>query len=109
MPDNGTHGLYQAVTGATAPFPVSQEAGVVDYKELVSAGTLTNNTYFDPTSDSAWVYDGTNFWGLEIPFSLKYKLAYIQQKGLGGVMMYSLENDDSNSSLLNAATGIFKN
>lgn len=109
VPDNGTHGLYQTVTGPTAAFQYSQQPGVVDYKEFESAGTFTNNLYFDPTSDSSWVYDGTNFWSIETPFSLKYKYAYIMQKGLGGVMMYSLEDDDANSTLMNAATGSFSN
>jgi len=106
VPNNGANGLYQSVTGATAPFPFSQEAGVVDYKELETAGKLNNNVYFDPTSDSAWVYDGTNFYGLDVPYSLQYKLAFMQQKGLAGVMMYSLEDDDASSTLLNAATGL---
>ena len=106
VPNNGANGLYQLVTGATAPFPFSQEAGVVDYKELETAGKLNNNVYFDPTSDSAWVYDGTNFYGLDVPYSLQYKLAFMQQKGLAGVMMYSLEDDDASSTLLNAATGL---
>jgi GH18 family chitinase/glycerophosphoryl diester phosphodiesterase len=104
VPDGGTHGLYQSVTGATAPFPYSQEAGVADYKELEAAGEL-NNVYFDPTSAGAWVYDGTNFFGLEVPYSLEYKLSYIHQMGLGGIMMYALENDDASNSLFNAAVG----
>ena len=107
VPDNGTHGLYQSVTGASPAFPYSQQTGVVDYKELESAGKFTNNLYFDPTTDSSWVYDGTNFWGIETPLSLKFKYAYLMQKGLGGVMIYSLEDDDASSTLLNAATGKF--
>jgi GH18 family chitinase len=109
VPDKGTHGLYQAVTGPTAAFQYSQQPGVVDYKELEAAGALANHLYFDPTSDSSWVYDGTNFWSIETPFSLKYKYKYLMQKGLGGVMMYSLEDDDASSTLLNAATGYFSN
>jgi GH18 family chitinase/glycerophosphoryl diester phosphodiesterase len=105
VPDNGAHGLYQSVNGATAPFPFSQAPGEAFYKELESAGVLANHTYFDETSGSAWVYDGTNFYGLEVPYSLQYKLAYINKMGLGGVMMFSLEDDDSSSSLFNAATG----
>ncbi len=107
VPDGGTNGLYQSVTGATAPFTYSQEAGVADWKELQSAGVLASSQYFDPNSASSWVYDGTNFWGIETPYSLMYKVAYIQQKGLGGVMMYSLEDDDVYSTLMNAATGNF--
>jgi|GEM_PF-676895 len=106
VPDAGSHGLYRSVNGATAPFSLSQQAGVVDYKELEAAGILSsNNLFFDQTTDTSWVYDGENFYGIDIPFSLQYKRAYIKQKGLAGVMMYSLEDDDSSNSLFNAAIG----
>jgi GH18 family chitinase len=36
--------------------------------------------------------------------SLADKRQYIKDKGLGGIMMYSLEADDADSTLLNAAT-----
>jgi GH18 family chitinase len=74
------------------------------YKELESAGKLAN-VYFDPNSQSSWVYDGTNFWSIETAQSLAYKRQYIKDKGLAGIMMYSLEADDASSTLLNAATG----
>jgi GH18 family chitinase len=106
VPDGGQHGRYQTVTGPTASFPFSQEPGVADYKELQSAGlTNANDTFFDTQTESSWIYDGTNFWSIETPTSLAYKRQYIQQMGLGGVMMYSLEADDSSSTMLNAATG----
>ena len=105
VPDGGQHGLYQTVTGATAAFPDSQQAGVADYKELEAAGKL-NNLYYDPASESTWEYDGTNFWSIETPLTLALKRQYIQQMGLGGIMMYSLEADDANTTLVNAATGM---
>ncbi|MBS2534477.1 RICIN domain-containing protein [Catenulispora sp. NF23] len=107
VPDGGQHGLYQTVTGATAAFPYSQQAGVADYKELETAGLLTSsNIFYDSDSQSTWVYDGTNFWSIETPTSLDIKRQYIQQMNLGGVMMYSLEADDATTTLLNAATGM---
>jgi GH18 family chitinase len=105
VPDGGQYGRYQTATGPTAAFPLSQEAGVADWKELEAAG-LTGTTYYDADSESTWIYDGTNFYSTETPFSLAVKRQYIQQMNLGGVMMYSLEADDSSSTLLNAATGL---
>jgi hypothetical protein len=63
------------------------------YKELESAGKLTN-VYFDPNSESTWVYNGTTSGALETAQSLAFKRQYIKDKGLAGIMMYSLEADD---------------
>jgi GH18 family chitinase len=107
VPDGGQHGLYQTVTGPTAAFPLSQEPGVADYKELESAGLLTSsNIFYDSDSQSTWVYDGTNFWSIETPLTLALKRQYIQQMNLGGIMMYSLEADDPTTTLTDAATGM---
>ncbi|MFI9275731.1 glycosyl hydrolase family 18 protein [Kitasatospora sp. NPDC052896] len=102
-----THGLYQSVTGPTAAFTYSAQPGVADYKELKAAGKIkTANMFFDQTTDSSWIYDGTNFWSIESPQSLAFKRQYIGDKGLAGIMMYSLESDDPTTTLVNAATGI---
>lgn len=98
-------GLYQPATGPTAAFGSSQEAGVADWKELEAAGDLSN-LYEDPTTESAWDYDGTNFWSVETPETLFDKREYISQNGLGGIMMYSFEDDDANTTLTDAATGM---
>ncbi len=77
---------------------------MADWNELEAAG-LTGTTYYDAASESSWIYDGTDFWSIETPAPLAEKRQYIQQMNLGGVMMYSLEADDSSSTLLDAATG----
>ncbi|MDH6119383.1 GH18 family chitinase [Kitasatospora sp. GAS204A] len=106
VPAGTTHGLYQSVTGPTAAFADSAQPGVADYKELKAAGKITTaHTFFDQTTDSAWIYDGTNFWSIESPQSLAFKRQYIGDKGLAGVMMYSLESDDPAATLVKAATG----
>ncbi|MET0498011.1 MAG: glycoside hydrolase family 18 protein [Steroidobacteraceae bacterium] len=106
VPNGGARGLYQPVSGPSPSFPFSQQEGVAFYKELKAAGLLTNsNVYFDTITASAWLYDGSNFYGLEVPHSLRYKLEYVKQKGLGGIMIYSLEDDDADSTLFKAATG----
>jgi GH18 family chitinase len=105
VPDGGAHGLYQTATGPSPAYGYSQQPGVAMYKELEADGKL-NTIYYDPFSQSTWVYDGTNFWSIETPASLAFKRQYIKDKGLGGIMMYSLEADDSSSTLLHAATGL---
>jgi len=104
VPSGSTNGLYQSVTGATAPFQYSQQAGVADYKELEAAGEL-NHIYYEPVTESTFAYDGTNFYGTETPWSIGWKRYYAQSKGLAGMFLYSLEDDDSTSALVNAAFG----
>lgn len=98
------HGLYQPAAGPSAQFSYSQTAGVADYKELAAAG-LTNNpnvNFFDPVTQASWIYDGTNFYTGDTPRSIAAKTQYIQNKGLAGAMMFSLDAEDSADTLLNA-------
>ncbi|WP_437080762.1 glycosyl hydrolase family 18 protein [Streptomyces sp. enrichment culture] len=102
--DGGTHGLYQSATGPSPAYSLSQQPGVAFYKELRADGKL-NAFWMDPTTKSTWAYDGTNWWSVETPQSISYKLQYVASAGLAGVMLYSLEGDDANSTLVNAALG----
>jgi len=104
VPTGSTFGLYESVTGATAALQYSQEAGVADYKELEAAGEL-NNIYYDPVTESTYAYDGTNFYGTETPWSIGWKRYYAQSRGLAGMFLYSLEDDDASSTLVNASFG----
>ena len=101
----GDNGLYQAATGPSAQFSYSQTAGTAFYKELESAG-LANSTYehWDSTTDSAWIYNPSteSFYTGDTPQSITTKAAYVTADGLGGMFAYSLEGDDSSSTLLNA-------
>jgi GH18 family chitinase len=104
VPSGTDNGLYSSVTGATAPFQFSQQAGVADYKELEAAGEL-NNIYSDMSTLSTYAYDGTNFYGVETPYSIGFKRFYAYEQGLAGMFLYSLEDDDSAATLFNAAFG----
>ncbi len=98
------HGLYQSATGASPAFSFTQTAGVADYKELASAG-LTGNAsinFYDATTKSAWIYDGTNFYTGDTPTSIAAKTSYIKSDGLAGAMMFSLDGEDAADTLLNA-------
>ncbi len=103
VPAGSADGLYQPATGPTAAFPFSQQPGVADYKELEAGGELDDNSFFDPDTQTSFVYDGTNFFTVETPQSLAYKDQYIAAKGLAGIMMYSLEADDAQATLFHAA------
>ena len=98
------HGLYQAATGPSAAFSTTQTAGVADYKELAAAGLTGNasDNFFDATTQSSWIYDGSNFYTGDTPQSIGAKTTYIKNNSLGGAMMFSLDGEDSGDTLLNA-------
>jgi GH18 family chitinase len=62
--------------------------------------------FWDPVAKSSWIYDGSNFFSVETPQSLSAKRQYIHDRGLAGVMMYSLEADAPTTTLLKAATNL---
>jgi chitinase len=98
------HGLYQPASGPSPAFPFSQGAGVAFWKELKTAGLTDNpaDNFYDPTTQSSWIYDGTNFYTGDTPSSIAAKRAYLASKGLGGAVAYALEMDDVSGTLINA-------
>jgi chitinase len=105
VPAGSNYGLYQSATGASAQFGTSATAGTAFYKELEAAG-LTNSTYehWDSTTDAAWIYNPStsSFYTGDTPQSITTKASYITANGLGGIFAYSLEGDDSSSTLINS-------
>ncbi|GHO47067.1 glycosyl hydrolase family 18 protein [Ktedonospora formicarum] len=100
------HGLYQPATGPTPAYSTSQTAGLADYKELLAAGLIGNASYnfFDSTTQAAWIYNGTNFFTGESTQSINAKTTYIKSSGLAGAMMFSLEDDSAQATLLTTIT-----
>ncbi|MGC5011483.1 glycoside hydrolase family 18 protein [Streptosporangium sp. DT93] len=92
----GRNGLYGTATG---PAPGTFAAGNEDYKILVNK---PGKRYRDLLTGSVWLYDGNEFWSYDDPASLTQKAAYIRLKGLGGSMMWSIDQDDTKASLTTA-------
>ncbi|HEY3608595.1 MAG TPA: glycoside hydrolase family 18 protein, partial [Pseudonocardiaceae bacterium] len=100
VPAGANHGLYQA---ASAPAAGATDSGNVPgiqmYKEL--AGVVSNpaDTFWDPVSQSAYFYDGTNFWTGEDAQSIQARTDYVHCNGLAGTMMFSMYdlNDPTNT------------
>jgi chitinase len=103
VPTGSTNGLYQHATGPSAQFPFTQTAGVADYKELVTAGLVNgSNVFFDNTTQSAWIYSGSNFYTLDTPQTIAIKDQYIKGHGFAGAFVFSLDADDPSATLLTA-------
>ncbi len=98
----GDHGLYQSATGPSAGHALSGNVpGVAMYKELTGVVDNPSDTFWDPVTQSAWFYDGTNFYGGESARSVQARADYIHCNGLGGAMMFSLYDLDPQTTLFN--------
>jgi chitinase len=101
VPAGTNHGLYQK---ATAPANGAADSGNVPgiqmYKELSSVVNNPADTFWDPVSQSAYFYDGTNFWTGESAQSIKARMDYVHCSGLAGSMMFSMYDLDSPTNTL---------
>jgi chitinase len=98
------HGLYQSASGPSGAQSLSATAGIAFYKEITNVVTNSSTTFFDSTTQSSWFYDGTTFYTGDTPQSISAKDSYITSKGLGGAMMFSLEDLDPGITLMKAVT-----
>ncbi|HEX4815259.1 MAG TPA: glycoside hydrolase family 18 protein [Nonomuraea sp.] len=98
----GGDGLHEPATG---PAPGTWAAGTEDYKDLV---TKPGTRYRDLRTGTVWRYDGNEFWSYDDPATLLQKAAYIRLRGLGGSMMWSIDQDDSRASLTSALYSVLR-
>jgi chitinase len=76
------------------------------YKTIVAAEP-NFKLYRDSVSNSPYLFDGSHFWTYEDPTSIKFKMTYVRNQQLAGVMIWNLEQDLSNGTLFNAvASGL---
>ena len=106
--DGGTFGYQQSGSGAEAEG--SFEAGVYDYKDIVTdVVTGQINLYWDDDNKAAFVYNGDEWSSIETTATIAGKAAYIQAKGLGGMMFWALSNDaEGEQSLVETADDILR-
>ena len=103
--DGGTNGYQQS--GDALQAAGSFEAGTYDVKDLLTGledGSF--NLYWDDTAKAAFVYDPLRgLWSsVETTATVAGKAAYVQDAGLGGLMVWALSNDaEDDQSLVGAA------
>lgn len=93
---NANNGLYQSASG---PAPGTYEAGIEDYKVLKN---LSYPSFRDSITGAYWIFNGSTFWSYDDPVSLSNKTNYINVHSLRGAMIWSLDGDDANGTLMNA-------
>lgn len=91
-----TSGLGQPYNGVGAG---SWEAGVWDYKVLPKAGAAEMT---DTTAGATYSYDSSTaeLISYDTPAMVQQKVAYLQQKGLGGSMFWEASGDRNDTSSL---------
>src|ERR1700722_13393482 len=94
---NQDHGLFEpgspANQGATYTAIVATESKFTAYRDSVS--------------QSPYLFNGSSFWTYEDPTSIKFKMTYVVNQKLAGVMIWNLAQPLSNAPLFNAvASGL---
>ena len=106
--DGGTFGYLQPGSGrdATGSF----EAGVYDYKDVLNDVVMgRRNLYWDDDNKAAFLYDGDEWSSIETTATIAGKAAYVEEKGLGGMMFWALSNDaEGEASLVEAADDLLR-
>ena len=93
VPAGSRNGLYQSGTGAA---PGTYEAGIEDYRVLRN---LAWPSFRDSEAGAHWIYNGSTFWSFDDPQTVREKMGYARQQGLGGVFFWELSGDDAQGSL----------
>jgi chitinase len=104
VPAGSNHGLYQTASGPSPGETLSGDVpGVAFYKEIENVVANPSDTFWDPVTDSAYFYDGTDFYGGEDAESIQAQADYAHCNGLAGFMMFSLYDLDPAATLFNDA------
>ncbi|MEU6594391.1 glycoside hydrolase family 18 chitinase [Streptomyces sp. NPDC046881] len=95
----GWTGVTQDAPGGTATGPASgtYEQGIEDYKVLKSSCPATGTI-----AGTAYAHCGSNWWSYDTPATIKSKMAWADNQGLGGAFFWEFSGDTSNGELVNA-------
>jgi chitinase len=98
------NGLFQAASGVAAGTPT--KAGTAPVKELLrqfapkqlkrgdQVHDPKDQLSYDPVAIAAYGYNGSTFWSFDDAKIIQGKASYIQEAGLRGAMLWSLDGDD---------------
>ncbi|MFC9088564.1 glycosyl hydrolase family 18 protein [Nocardiopsis dassonvillei] len=93
-------GLFQPATG---PAQGTYAAGTEDWKVLEEkVGSGEFEVFRNDEAGTAWIYDGQTLWNYDDETAMTQKTDWAQDNGLGGVMVWSIDGDDAEGSLMAA-------
>ncbi len=95
----GWTGVTQSAPGgsATGAAPGTYEAGIEDYKVLAQRCPATGTV-----GGTAYAHCGNQWWSYDTPQTIRAKMDWAKQQGLGGAMFWELSGDTSDGVLINA-------
>jgi len=64
--------------------------------------------YRDSITQALWLYNGSHFWTYDDATSIKFKMDYVRNQKLAGVMAWNLGQDLPDGGLLNAVVSGLK-
>ncbi|WP_179956720.1 glycoside hydrolase family 18 protein [Amycolatopsis anabasis] len=98
----GWTGVTQSAPGgkATGPAPGTYEQGIDDYKVLKTK-CPANGT----VAGTAYAFCGNQWWSYDTPSTIRGKLGYARNQGLGGTFFWELSGDTGNGELISAIAG----
>lgn len=85
-------GVGAPATGPGTPGPFTKEAGLLAYYEVCAWKGAAQHRV--PEQEAPYAVQGGQWVGFDDTESLKAKVSYLKQKGLGGAMVWALDMDD---------------
>jgi chitinase len=92
-PEHG--GLYQSASGPASVAP-GGEPGAQSYAEMIAQ---PRTVHYHPVTKQLWTYDDGTFWSYDDPVVIREKIKYARAYKLGGIMAWSLDQDDAQFTL----------
>ncbi|MGX1817358.1 glycosyl hydrolase family 18 protein [Streptomyces albidoflavus] len=95
----GWTGVTQDAPGGTATGSATgtYEAGIEDYKVLKNSCPATGTV-----GGTAYAKCGSNWWSYDTPATIKAKMAWAKDQGLGGAFFWEFSGDTANGELVSA-------
>ena len=95
----GWTGVTQSAPGgsATGAAPGTYEPGIEDYKVLKTRCPATGTV-----AGTAYAHCGNQWWSYDTPSTIRGKMSYVSQQGLGGAFFWELSGDTANGELITA-------
>ncbi|WP_332835349.1 glycoside hydrolase family 18 protein [Streptomyces jeddahensis] len=95
----GWTGVTQSAPGGTATGPAAgtYEDGFEDYKVLKKTCPATGTI-----AGTAYAHCGTDWWSYDTPSTIRSKMSWAKEKGLGGAFFWEFSGDTANGELVAA-------
>ncbi|KAG5337146.1 CH3L1 protein, partial [Acromyrmex heyeri] len=99
LSNSKNNGIGAPASGPSLSGPYTQEGGYLGYNEICEKLNQGGWTIIHGNKEkSPYAYKGNQWVGYEDEKSIQAKVQYVKDKGLGGLMTWSIDTDDFNGS-----------